>query len=309
MNRSRRLIGALALLTVVGAACGDDNDNSATKTQGGQSATTSSTVAALTKAEFIAAADAICGKFTGQQNEIFGALFGSGGAPQAAAVQEGFGKVLDLTTQQIVELRALKPPAEDAAQISALWAEADKVVSETRIKIASADAAMELIQGDADPFAALNEKAKTYGFKDCAGEEQEKTQTFGGAELSADEQAKATKLAVEGFEYGYKGVPATVPAGPAVISFTNTGVESHEIGLVKIKPGVTAAQAIAKAKADPEDDSYAEGFLGAAYALKGEHTDLSVKLEPGLYGYGCFIEDPKGTPHAVHGMISTFTVR
>jgi plastocyanin len=100
-----------------------------------------------------------------------------------------------------------------------------------------------------------------------------------------------------------------VAAGPAVFTFTNTGVENHEIGLVKIKQGVTAAQAIAKAKADPEDQSYIEGFLGAAYALKGEHTDLSVKLEPGLYGYGCFVKDPKGTPHAASGMISTFTVR
>ena len=307
MTHPRRLIGALALLATLGAACGDDKP--ASKAQGGQSAdTTSSTVAALTKPEFIAAADAICAKYTDEMNPIFGALFTSG-EPQPSAVQDSLGKVLDLYTKQIAELRALEPPAGDEPQISALWADADKSVSDTRTKIADADAAMEILQSDEDPFAALDEKAKAYGFKNCAGEEEEKTQTFGGVELSADEQANAAKVAVEGFEYGCKGVPATVPAGPAIFSFSNIGVENHEVGLVKIKNGVTAAQAIAKAKADPEDDSYTDGFLGAAMALKGEHTDLSVKLEPGLYGYACFIPTAEGASHASQGMIGTFTVR
>lgn len=307
MKHSRRMIGALALLATLGAACGDDKSTS--KAQAGKSSgTTSSTVAAPTKAEFIAAADAICGKFEGEEGKIFGALF-TGGEPQPAVVQASLGKVLDLHTQQLVELRALKPPAGDEAQISALWAEADKVVGETRTRIASADEAMKLIEGDEDPFAALDEKAKDYGFKACAGEEEEKTQTFGGTELSADEQAKATKLAVEGFEYGYKGVPATISAGPAVFSFKNIGAENHEMGVVKIKKGITAAKAIEMAKVNPEDDAFVERFLGAAMALKGEGTDLSVKLESGLYGYGCFIETADGTPHAVKGMISTFTVR
>ena len=34
-----------------------------------------------------------------------------------------------------------------------------------------------------------------------------------------------------------------------------------------------------------------------------------VKLEPGLYGYGCFVKTADGTAHAVMGMISTFTVK
>lgn len=299
----RRLIGALALLAIFGAACGDDN-----KVQEGKaSATTSSTVPAPTKAEFIAAADAICANFSDQMDPIFEALF-TGGPPEPAAAQESLGKVLDLYTQQNKDLRALTLPTGEQDQITALWAEADKTVGDTRTRIGSSTgAALEVLQSDEEPFAALEEKAKAYGFKDCGG--AEKTETFGGVELSADEQAKATKLAVEGFEYGYKGVSATLPAGPAVISFTNIGTENHEIGVIRVKPGVTAAQAIAKAKADPDDESYVEEFLGAAYALKGEHTDLSVKLKSGLYGYACMIKAADGNAHAVKGMISTFTVR
>jgi hypothetical protein len=239
---------------------------------------------------------------------MFEGLFSSG-EPEAAAAQEVYRKALDLVEQETKDLRTLRPPAAEQDQINALWAEADKVLADSRGVVTDPKATMELLMGDGDPFAAVNEKAKTYGFKDCADEETPETKTFGGAELSPDEQAKATKVSAEGFEYGYKGVPATLPAGPAIISFKNAGVENHEIGIVKIKKGVTAAQAIAKAKINPEDESFVDGFLGAAYALKGEHTDLSVKLEPGLYGYGCFVEDAQGKAHAVHGMISTFTVR
>jgi plastocyanin len=299
----RRLIGALSLLAILGAACGDDN-----KVQEGKSSdTTASTVPAPTKVEFIAAADAICAKASDQMDPIFEALFG-GGEPTPAAAQESLGKVLDFYAQQFKDLRALRLPTGEQDQITALWADGDKTVADTRTRIgSSAGAALEVLQSDEEPFAAFEEKAKAYGFKDCGA--ADKTETFGGVELSADEQAKATKLAVEAFEYGYKGISATLPAGPAVFSFTNIGTENHEIGMVRVKPGVTAAQAIAKVKADPDDESYVEEFLGAGYALKGEHTDLSVKLKPGLYGYACMVKAADGTAHSVKGMVSTFTVR
>lgn len=308
MTHPRRFIGALALVAVLGAACGDDNKSSSAA-QGGSAETTSSTVAAApTKAEFVAAGDAVCGRYADQMDEIFGAVF-TGGEPTPETAQDSLGKVLDLYTEQMSELRALKPPAGDEAHISALWAEADRMIGETRTEISSADAALELLQSEEEPFASLNEKAEAYGFKACAGERAEETEAFGGVELSTDEQARAAKLTVEGFEYGYTGVPATVAAGPAIVSFKNIGVENHEIGIIKVKPGLTADQAIAQAKANPDDESYVDSFLGAAYALKGDNVDLSVKLEPGIYGYGCFVEAPDGTPHAVKGMISTFTVK
>lgn len=118
----------------------------------------------------------------------------------------------------------------------------------------------------------------------------------------------ADLVAINGLDFRYEGIPATLPAGPAILSFTNAGTVDHEFGMVKIKAGVSAEEAIAKAKADPEDESFVERFIGAAYAKQGEHTDLSVKLEPGLYGYACFVEEGTDSPHVQHGMIGTFTV-
>lgn len=308
MKHPRRLVGALALLSVLGAACSDDGTSPTVQEGQAAQSTTSSTVAAPTKGDFIAAADAICAKYTAMTDPMFGTLF-TAGDPQPSAVQETFGKVLDLYDQQQKELRALTPPADQRDQVNALWTIADQSIAQVRGKIATADGAMGLLASEDDPFAAANAKAKEFGMKDCAGEGEQKTQAFGGVQLTAEEQAKATKVSAEGFEYGYKGMSATIPAGPATFSFRNTGVEDHELGIIKITKGMTAAQAIAKAKANPDDESYVEQFLGAGYALKGESIDLSVKLEPGLYGYGCFIETADGTPHAVKGMISTFTVR
>jgi plastocyanin len=303
MNSPQRRLGALIVVLALGAgvACGDDDPTPAPQAQGGQTAD------APTKAAFIASADEICAGYTRQMDEIFGPLF-TGGEPQPAAVQESLGKVLDLYVKQVADLRGLTPPAADKATFDGLLAEADTLIAATRTRIADANVAMELIMSDEDPFSGLDEKMGAYGFKDCAGEGEQQTQTFGGEELSADEQAKATKLAVKGFDFRYEGVPASIAAGPAVFSFTNSGSEDHEIGVVKIKDGFTIEKVVELSKADPEDQSYVDRFLGAAYAKPGEGTDLSVKLDPGLYGFACFVEDAQGTPHFNHGMYGSFSV-
>jgi hypothetical protein len=303
MNSLTRRLGALSLVLALGAgaACGSDDPKPTAKAQAGQTAD------APTKEAFIASADEICAGYTRQMDEIFGALF-TAGEPQPAAVQAELGKVLDIYVKQVADLRALTPPAGDKATFDGLLAEADTVIADTRTRIADANVAMELIQSDDDPFSGLDEKMGAYGFKDCAGEGEQETQTFGGEELSADEQATATKLAVKGFDFRYEGVPASIAAGPAIFSFANSGSEDHELGVVKVKEGFTFDQVVALTKADPEDESYVDRFIGAAYAKPGEGTDLSVKLEPGLYGFACFVEDAQGTPHFNHGMYGSFTV-
>jgi plastocyanin len=300
-SRTRRLGALLVVLALGAAACGDDGK----KSQAGKSSDDKQE--APTKEAFILAADEICAGTNDQTDEIFGAIFSSG-EPQPPMVQESLGKVLDLIDGQVADLRALTPPTGDEANIDGLLDEAEQTAGTLRTQVSTPEGAMGIIGSEGDPFAALNEKMKAYGFADCAGEGESKTETFGGEELTADEQAKATKVEVKGVDYRYEGVAASYPAGPAVFTFTNSGSEDHEFGLVKIKAGISAADAIAKAKADTEDESFIDRFIGAAYALQGEHTDLAVKLEPGLYGYACFIEDANETPHVQHGMIGTFTV-
>lgn len=297
-SRTRRLGALLAVLALGAAACGDDD-----KTQAG----TSDTPEAPTKAAFIAAADEICAVNNDQTEDVMGPIF-TAEEPQPAMIQEGLGKVLDLNGKMIADLRALTPPEGDEAKIDALLDEGEQLEGTLRARNSTPEGAMELANSEDDPFGALNDKMTAYGFKDCAGEGEAKTGTDGGEELTADEQAKATKVDVLGLEYSYQGVPASLPAGPTVFSFTNGGTVNHEIGVVKVKDGVSAAEAIATAKADFDDDSFIERFLGVAFALPGEHADLSVKLVAGLYGYGCSVEDDAGLAHGSQGMIGTFTV-
>ncbi len=296
-SRTRRLGALLAVLALGAAACGDDD-----KTQAG----TSDTTEAPTKAAFIAAADEICSANNDQTEEVMGPIFS--GEPQPAMVQEGLGKVLDLSGKMIADLRALTTPKGDEAKIDALLDEGEQLEGTLRAKNATPEGAMELANAEEDPFGALNEKMMAYGFKDCAGEGEPTTETYLGDELSPDDQATAFRVAVKAVDYRYEGVLPNLPLGPAVFTLTNAGSENHEFGLVKIKAGVTVEEAIAKAKADREDQSYVDRFIGAAYALPGEHTDLSAQLDAGLYGFACFVEDADGKPHVMRDMIGYFKV-
>src|SRR5690606_30147136 len=48
-------------------------------------------------------------------------------------------------------------------------------------------------------------------------------------------------LDVVGEDYAFEGIPETVPAGPTVVTFENTGTEMHEIALVRINDDVDAS--------------------------------------------------------------------
>ena len=302
MTSSTRRLGALLVVLALGAACGSDDNNNSDRAQGGKVED-----AAPNKSEFIASADEICKAGNAQSDELFGAIFG-GGEPEPAAVQENLNKILDIGETLMADVRALTPPKGDEAEIKALWDENEAVMTAVRAQVATPDGAMGFISNEDDPFAAVNEKLAAYGFADCAGEGEQATSTFGGDELSADELATAPKVEVRAVDFKYEGVAASYAAGPTVFSFTNGGTTDHEFGLVKLAAGVSADDAIAKVQADPEDESYIERFVGAAYAKAGEGTPLNVKLDRGLYAFACFVENDEGVPHVQVGMFGTFNV-
>lgn len=160
----------------------------------------------------------------------------------------------------------MRPPSDGGhwPHLQALLDDADRTVGALRTQVSTPEGAMGVINGEEDPFTAINEKMAAYGFTDCAGDGADKTETFGAEELTADEQAEATKVDVKAVDFSFEGVPASLPAGPAVFSFTNGGSVDHEIGVVQIKEGVSAAEVIAKAKADNEDDSFFEPSSASA---------------------------------------------
>lgn len=106
-------------------------------------------------------------------------------------------------------------------------------------------------------------------------------------------------------------------AGLVTITLKNKGKYAHEMGLARVKDGVTldqvktalmstAPDAEAKAKAlqvDPDHEISAPGIIGP-----GLSEQVTVPLVAGHYIVTCFLPGTDGTPHVAMGMIDEFTV-
>jgi hypothetical protein len=103
-----------------------------------------------------------------------------------------------------------------------------------------------------------------------------------------------TRVDVTGSDYGFNGIPPTLPAGTASIEFRNEGAEVHEMVVFRKKAGVTDSldsllaieeQEEAAAKIEPV------GYLGGVHP--GDEEFLLADLTPGDYAVVCFY--PVGT--------------
>lgn len=134
----------------------------------------------------------------------------------------------------------------------------------------------------------------------------------------AVEECGFESVGVTAIDYGFQGVPATMPAGNIAFELTNAGAEQHEMIVFRKADGVT--QSIQEIVGLPEDQSESlVVFAGAAFAPPGESGSTLVNLEPGEYGMVCFIpvgstgdvppdSEVEGPPHFTQGMLTEFTV-
>jgi len=155
-------------------------------------------------------------------------------------------------------------------------------------------------------------------------------------------QAKGGVVAIRAVDYGYQGVPGTVPAGEVRLSFTNASeAEGHEVSLFRINDGVSASldqilaedethraqeaqqsqQAQAQAQQGDQNPPAEQAppppkmtFFANSGAAPGESAklDLIGKLPAGRYGIVCFLPvagDEGGSPHYKKGMKAEFTVK
>ncbi len=104
-------------------------------------------------------------------------------------------------------------------------------------------------------------------------------------------------------------LPKTIH-GHGVYRFSDTDRrDTHEFGVIRLNPGVTAADVIAwvKAPAGPPPFTSAGGY-GAV--TPGHGGWLRLSLSPGRYAAICFVFDdaPPFLPHAAMGMVVPFTV-
>jgi uncharacterized cupredoxin-like copper-binding protein len=102
--------------------------------------------------------------------------------------------------------------------------------------------------------------------------------------------------------------PATAPAGAVTIHLINHGKELHQVQLVKLEDGKTAAD-FAKALQTPGPPPSWIKFVGGPNGIApGQEAQATSVLAPGSYMYLCFIPSQDGVMHTAKGMVRPFEV-
>ena len=102
--------------------------------------------------------------------------------------------------------------------------------------------------------------------------------------------------------------PATAPAGAVTIHLINHGKELHQVQLIKLEDGKTAAD-FAKALQTPGPPPSWIKFVGGPNGIApGQEARATSVLAPGSYMYLCFIPSQDGVMHAAKGMVRPFEV-
>jgi hypothetical protein len=145
-------LAVAAVLTVglVLAACGSSNNST-------------STTAALTKAEFLKQGNAICKKGNQQINKAGQKQFpkGSGKPTQAQITKFATGTIIPSVQSQINQINALGAPSGDEAKVNAIV-----VSAQSDLDKAKTDPKL-LTSNKSNPFAKTNKLANTYGLTVC----------------------------------------------------------------------------------------------------------------------------------------------
>jgi uncharacterized cupredoxin-like copper-binding protein len=124
--------------------------------------------------------------------------------------------------------------------------------------------------------------------------------TAAAAPLPGDVEIKLT-------DYAF-GLSMPLTAGQHVIRVVNAGQQTHEVMVIRLAPGKTAAQVAAWVE-KMEGPPPGEPLSGVAGLGVGQSASFPLTLTPGEYGLICFIPDAKdGKPHYVHGMVHQFKV-
>jgi uncharacterized cupredoxin-like copper-binding protein len=122
------------------------------------------------------------------------------------------------------------------------------------------------------------------------------------------ERAAPKTVIVTATDYRFE-MPDTLPAGPTKIQLVNHGRELHQLFLVRLTSGKTAADLAAAMKKPGPMPAWAveEGGPNGVDPAKSSLATI-VDLEPGRYAALCIIPGPDGVPHVMKGMIRDIIV-
>ena len=109
-------------------------------------------------------------------------------------------------------------------------------------------------------------------------------------------------------DYSFEITPA-IAAGHRTIRVDNQAQQPHEVVMVRLAPGKTAAdmvQWLHKMQGPPPGAPVG----GTTLLSKGNANDVTADFEPGEYALLCMVPDAgDGKPHVMHGMVQQITIR
>ncbi len=269
-DRRVRLVTALILaLSLAAAACGDDDDEAATDTTAAPDTTV--------------ATDTTVGGDTGGESDEF--------AEVCALAQEIFASENLPTAEQLQRYQEIAPDEiGDAVEIgaTALIPAGDDLVA---FLAAAAEDDVEEAVIEINAFEEAN----------CGIPHSEEGASPPPNDAIADGTEVVDVVATD-YSFSFEG---PVAAGPTTFRLSNTGEEAHFLLVAKLTEGVTLDEALAS-----EGETGIEGTWETALAAPGgdDIETVTMELEPGNYGFVCFLPNAEFTPHVALGMAVPVTV-
>ena len=126
-----------------------------------------------------------------------------------------------------------------------------------------------------------------------------------GAALPAAAPRADVQMTLADYGFGWEG---PMKHGERVIRVVNNAAQPHEVVMVKLAPGRTAADVLAWLQS-PRGAPPGVPVGGVTGLAQGMENYITVNLEKGQYALFCFVPDAgDGKPHIAHGMIRTLTI-
>ena len=118
-------------------------------------------------------------------------------------------------------------------------------------------------------------------------------------------------VTIEGIDSAFR-ISGDIPAGAQTIRFTNQGQQAHEVEVVRLQPGTSAADYLAAVETDLNAPAPGQRLGGLSAIEPGDHGYFVADFTAGTYALICFlpdVTDPQLTPHYAKGMVQEVTVR
>ncbi len=117
----------------------------------------------------------------------------------------------------------------------------------------------------------------------------------------AAQAAPRSNVSIQLVDYAFS-LRGPLSVGQQVIRVENTGVQPHEIALVKLASGKTIDDVLAWIQSPQGPPPIQENKGGVSALASGMEAFFEVVLEPGEYALLCFVTAPNGRSHIHHGM-------